>query len=147
MKKQILGLLFIFLLASACNHSAEPKEGIQVIESYPDGVVKVDQLYEVKDGEKVPYYQREYYDDGILLKEGPLKNGKTDGLWKSYRKDGIVWSEGEFTEGIRNGISNTYHPNGNKYYEGFFTNDVKDSIWRFWREDGSFIKEMDFRKK
>ncbi len=146
MKKQLVALVFIILLISACHHADESKKDIRAIQFFPEGMVKVDQLVEITNGDTVAYFQREYYEDGILLKEGPIKNEKTDGLWKSYRKDGILWSEGEFAQGIRNGISNTYYPNGSKYYEGFFTNNAKDSVWRFWREDGSFIKEIDFRK-
>lgn len=144
---RLVQLFFIFLFFVSCQSAEQPKQGVDVVKSYPEGAVKVDQLYEIKDGNKVAVYQREYYEDGSLLKEGPLKNEKMDGFWKSYYNTGILWSEGEFTEGIRNGISNTYHANGNKYYEGHFTNNEKDGIWRFWREDGSFIKEINFSKK
>lgn len=144
---RLVQLFFIFLFFIACQSETSPQQSIDIVESFPSGSVKVDQLYEMHNGKKVAHFQREYYEDGTLLKEGPLKHGKMDGLWKSYYNTGILWSEGEFAEGVRNGISNTYHPNGSKYYEGHFTNNEKDSTWRFWREDGSFIKEIYFSKK
>jgi antitoxin component YwqK of YwqJK toxin-antitoxin module len=71
------------------------------------------------DEKKIAVYEREYYKDGKVLKEGPLNSDvKRNGLWKSYYRDGILWSEGDFVNGIREGKTATYFANGQKYYEG-----------------------------
>jgi antitoxin component YwqK of YwqJK toxin-antitoxin module len=146
MKKIVFVFVLGFFLVS-CGGNEASNQGLEVVSTFPDGSVKVDQLIKMTDGEKVAYYKREYYEDGNLHKEGALKNNQMHGVWKSYYKNGLLWSEGEFDEGVRNGFANTFHGNGSRYYEGFYTNNVKDSIWRFWRQDGSFIKEIDYRKK
>lgn len=145
--KSFVGFFFVFVLLMGCSNPPEtPERGIEVVQRFSDGSIRIDQMYETHEGKKVAYFQREYKKDGSLYKAGPLKNGKVHGLWKSYYSNGILWSEGAFEEGNRNGISVTYHSNGKKYYQGYFTQNVKDSIWLFWREDGSLIKEVDFRK-
>lgn len=145
--KRIFLYLFIIILYSGCRQTVSPAQGVEVVRTFENGSVKADRLFASENGKNIAYFEREYYETGVLLKEGPLKNGKPDGLWKSYYQNGLLWSEGEFSEGIRNGLTKTYHANGNLYYEGYYTNNTKDSLWQFWNAEGKFVQEIDFSKK
>jgi len=144
---KIPGLFVVLLWMVGCQNSSMPGQGLEVVSTFPDGSVKVDRMYNTTEGVKVAYYEREYHPGGQLFKEGPLKNDKPDGLWKSYFQNSTLWSEGEFDEGVRNGLTRTYHDNGHLYYEGYYTFGVKDSLWKFWNAEGTLIKEVDFSKK
>ena len=119
----------------------------EVVKSYPDGAIHIEQDYKTKDDIKLYVYEREYYKDGKMLKEGSLnEKGRRNGIWKSYYRDGVVWSEGYFTNGRREGKTITYFTNGNKYYEGEYVKSKKSGIWKFWNEQGEFVKEVDYNK-
>lgn len=145
--RKIPGLFVVLLWLVGCQNNSMPGQGLEVVTTFPDGSVKVDRMYHTPQGVKMAYYEREYYPGGQLFKEGPLKNDKPDGLWKSYFQNSTLWSEGEFNEGVRNGLTRTYHDNGHLYYEGYYTLGVKDSLWKFWNAEGTLIKEVDFSKK
>ena len=89
-------------------------------------------------------YEKEYYEDGNPLKEGPIVNDKRDGRWKSYYRDGTLWSEGDYANGVREGLTKSYFPNGKLRYEGNFTNGVKSGQWNFYNENGTFEKMATF---
>ena len=120
--------------------------GEHVISTYTNGTPKIVRTYKTEGEQRVAVYEKENYEDGKLLKEGGLKNGKRHGLWKSYRRDGILWSEGDYNEGVRNGITITYHPNGKKYYEGTYTDGKKSGKWTFYNNEGQVVKEENFSK-
>ena len=145
--RKLPGLFVVLFWLVGCQNNSMPGQGLEVVTTFPDGSVKVDRMYHTPEGVKMAYYEREYHPGGQLFKEGPLKNDKPDGLWKSYFQNSTLWSEGEFNEGVRNGLTRTYHDNGSLYYEGYYTLGVKDSLWKFWNAQGTLIKEVDFSKK
>lgn len=129
----------------AVQEIAKP-DGNHIVSSYANGTPKIIRTYEAEGEKRTAIYEKENYEDGSILKEGSLKNGKRDGVWKSFRRDGILWSEGNYTEGVRNGTTITYHPNGKKYYEGHYTNGSKSGSWKFYDRDGNMVKEENFDK-
>lgn len=152
MKKSVVILSIAILIGvfSACSNSESKQslEGVEVIESYANGNPRIEREYEMVDGKKTAVYEREYYADKQIIKEGPLDiNESRDGRWKSFRQDGKVWSEGEYQNGARQGKTITYHPNGNIYYEGQFNKGQKCGVWKFHKESGEFDYEMDMDKK
>ncbi len=148
MNKVVLGLfsIAIGIFFIACNgNSSKGLEGKEVISYYVNDQPQLERDFSMVDGKRMAVYEREYYEDGKLLKEGALgSNEKRDGLWKSYYRDGVLWSEGAYINGIREGKTATYFPNGNKYYEGQFAQAKKVGVWKFWTEDGEFEKEINF---
>ncbi len=122
------------------------KAGEHTVEEYANGSPRLIRTLEDVDGILVAVYEKEYWDDGNILKEGGLKNGKRHGIWKSFHRDGTLWSEGEFNEGVRQGVSIAYHPNGAKRYHGFFTNGLKSGVWKFYDENGEFLRDVSFDK-
>ena len=158
MKKLLMIALSLVLLASCGTEKTDgdnskegqnkevrqEPDGDHVITSYANGNPKLVKTFEIKGEKLVAVYEKEYYNDGALLKEGKLKDGKRDGLWKSFRRDGILWSDGNYKNGLRNGITTTYHPNGEVYYMGEYTDRKKSGNWKFYNEQGKLVKEEDF---
>ena len=159
--RKVLMILAVFGLLAACNHNqtkktetqkaipgkqqVQIKEGDVVIEKYASGINRKVQTYKKNDkGTLEAVYEKIYYDDGNLSQEGPLKNGKRDGHWKSYYRDGTLWSEGDFVDGVAQGVTITYYPNGKKRYEGQFKDGVKTGVWKFWNDKGEFVKDITY---
>lgn len=146
-KVVLISIVAIFFAAGNSCNSGNSLEGTEVLSSYANGTPQMERDYKMIDGKRLAVYEREYYEDGNLLKEGRLSSAeKRDGYWKSYYRDGVLWSEGNYIVGIREGKTITYFANGNKYYEGQFAKAKKVGVWKFWTEDGKFDKEIDFDK-
>jgi len=149
-------VIFIFISITigiyftACDNNSIIKSAVvkEVVGNYPDGSSQIERDFKVVDEKKIVVYEREYYKDGKVLKEGPLNSDvKRNGLWKSYYRDGILWSEGDFVNGIREGKTATYFANGQKYYEGQYSKAKKSGIWKFWNEQGDLVNEIDYDKR
>lgn len=146
MKKYII-LAFTVLAIISCNSGNDEKkdkfkleDGEVIISKYINERPQIIRKAQEIDGVEKFIYEKEYYEDGNLLKEGPLKDDKRHGFWKSYYRDGTVWSEGEFTEGKREGIAKSYHPNSQVRYTGSFKNGRKSGEWRFYDENGELLE-------
>jgi len=162
MKNFIVLLVSIVMLASCGSENAnktvesndnkvaedivQTPDGDHIISSYANGNPKVVKTFTLEGEKREAVYEKEHYEDGNILKEGGLKNGKRHGIWKSYRRDGILWSEGNYDEGMRDGITITYHPNGKKYYEGEYNNGIKSGNWKFYNNQGEVVKEENYDK-
>jgi antitoxin component YwqK of YwqJK toxin-antitoxin module len=148
MKKHILFILAVLVLVS-CNTSDKNKSDEDtnevVVSRYINEQPQIINSFEVIEGEKVIVYQREYYEDGSLLKEGAIKSNKRHGIWTSYYRDGKKWSEGEFVEGKMEGSTTSYHPNGELRYTGSFENGKKSGEWRFYDENGELLEIQYFQ--
>jgi antitoxin component YwqK of YwqJK toxin-antitoxin module len=150
MKKYIVVVLSIMVFIS-CNSTDEGKnsdalgDNEVIISKYVNEQPQIIREFEEKDGLRIYVYEKEYYEDGNLLKEGALKDNKRHGIWKSYYRDGTKWSEGEFVNGKMEGSTTTYHPNGQVRYTGTFENGKKAGEWRFYDEDGELLEIQFFQ--
>jgi antitoxin component YwqK of YwqJK toxin-antitoxin module len=155
--KKIGLIIMIAALFTACASDGQKKKEEEkgntisdkevVMSKFANGVPQVTWEYDEVDGKREVVYQREYNEDGTLFKEGPMKNRRREGDWKSYYRDGTLWSENNYKNGLIDGKTITYFPNGKKRYEGYFKNASKTGVWKFWNEQGEFVKEMDMDKK
>lgn len=142
-------LIFVFaaIVFVSCNSSDKNKSDEDtnqvVVTRYINDQPQIINYFEVVEGDKVVVYQKEYYEDGNLLKEGAIKNNKRHGIWTSYYRDGKKWSEGEFVEGKMEGSTTSFHPNGGVRYTGSFENGRKSGEWRFYDEDGE-LQEIQY---
>ena len=136
MKKLFLLLGLIGMLAS-CG----PKLTETVMAKYPNGQTRVVHYFD-KDNNCVN--ETEYYESGQVKIEGGMKDGKMDGEWTAYFIDGRVQSHGFFEKGERTGAAQVFYSNGNKYEEGFYKNGKHCGLWKFYDEQGSLIKEVDY---
>lgn len=62
-----------------------------------------------------------FYPDGQLSSEGPMKNGKPDGYWKTYYPTGVLKSQ------------------------GLRTNFLLDSTWSFYNQSGNLVKKINYK--
>jgi antitoxin component YwqK of YwqJK toxin-antitoxin module len=110
--------------------------------------------------------QRYFYPNGKLSSEGPLREGKPDGYWKTYDEEGMIKSEGNrknfeldstwkfygeegklaleitYKNGKKNGIRKTYREG--EYYTENFVNDVKQGMSMYYYPDGKLHKSIPF---
>ena len=117
------------------------KPGDKYVESYANGQPRIVKKMERSGNKLIPVYQTEYFENGQISKEGPYKNGRRNGLWKTYYKTGELWSKIYFKNGLSDSITTAYYPNGKIRYEGFYTKGQKSGTWKLYKEDGS-IKEL-----
>lgn len=143
MKKLVLVLVAGFILVSCGNeeiNGVEIEKNEKVISSYANGTPQIVRAFDETDGMKIAVYEKEYYEDGNLLKEGPMVNERRNGFWKTYYRDGTLWSEGTFDKGMRNDSIKSYYPNGNIKFKGVFENGRQTGLWLFYDEDGKLTE-------
>lgn len=115
-----------------------------VITKHEDGSRKEVRYYKVnKDGSKTCVRETWYYQEGMKHLDGPIVDGKRNGIFESYYKSGAVMSRGEFVDGKRVGKATIYHENGKVRYEGNYADGKEVGIWKFYNEDGNFLYEVD----
>ena len=136
MKKIFLILSTMLLLASCSGQLTE-----QVMAKYPNGQVRVVHYFDKQDN---CVKETEYYESGQVKMEGGMKDGKMEGEWTSYFPDGRVQSHGFFENGERTGAAQVFYANGNKYEEGYYKNGKHCGKWKFYDEQGTLLKEVDF---
>ena len=136
MKKIILVLSLILTLASC---DAQLTEKVEV--TYPSGQPELVLLFD-KSGECVRSV--EYYESGVVKMEGEIKDGKRNGEWTAYFPDGRVQSHGYFKDDKRAGASIVYWNNGNLRSEGFYTEGKHSGKWKWYDEQGIFLREDDY---
>lgn len=131
--------LFIFLafLMVACGNGLHE----EVVSTFDNGQAAVVRVY---DKDKQWVAEKQYYETGMLMMEGSIKDGQRDGAWTSYFPDGKVQSTGFFEQGRRTGDAKVYYENGNLYMEGPYKEDRHHGVWRFYDEQGYLLKEFDY---
>ncbi len=88
--------------------------------------------------------EKDYYDNGALMIEGPIADNLRNGDWTSYFLDGKVQSTGTFKDGKRVGPSKVYHENGQLWMDGRYHNDRKCGEWIFYDEQGYEIERKNY---
>jgi len=141
--KKIICLILPLILIIACNRVKKVKV---VEEKFPDGSPKVERYFNGDSTNKEMVKEVRYYPNKKEQMEGEFKNERRDGNWVYYYENGNKWSEGSFLNGLDNGKRTVYFKNGKVRYEGFYNNGKKVSIWKFWDENGSLQKTIDFDK-
>ncbi|MBQ8760222.1 MAG: hypothetical protein IJZ06_02220 [Bacteroidales bacterium] len=139
MKKIALFFLMMFAFFS-CSENELVEE---VITKHENGNKKEVRYHKVnEDGSKTCVRETWYYEEGMKYLDGPIADGKRNGIFESYFKSGIVMSRGEFIDGKRVGKATVYHENGKVRYEGVYENGVERGIWKFYDEEGNFMYEV-----
>jgi antitoxin component YwqK of YwqJK toxin-antitoxin module len=137
MKRVLFSLFFITALMFSCKNEEKQAE---VEQPQEDDYVVVQG--EVKPGEM--YHEITYYRSGSVKMEGNKIDDKREGRWMSFFENGNPWSETHFQNGLKHGPTTVWFPHGIKYYEGQYENDRSVGTWKFFNEDGEFIKEENF---
>ena len=137
MKKILFVTLLMAFMFASCGQNLRE----EVVTTYDNGMPAKTYYY---DKGNLWVYEKDFYDTGILLMEGPIVNGQREGDWTSYFPDGKVQSTGVYKEGIRVGKSMVYHENGHLWMDGYYTNDHKCGEWIFYDEQGYELERRDF---
>lgn len=140
MKKIVLAILMLVTFFS-CSNKNDVKE--EVLTRHTDGGRKEVRYYkENKDGSKNYVRETWYYMEGMKHLDGPIVDGKRNGVFETYYKSGSLMSKGTFVNGVREGEAFTYYENGNVKYQGFYDNGKECGIWKFYDENGELDKEV-----
>jgi len=115
--------------------------GERVIKSYVNGQPLLVTKFEKKGDKETPVYQKEFFENGQVSKEGSMVNGKRTGAWKSYYKTGEIWSKGFYKNGLNDSTTIAYYQNGEVRYKGQFTEGMKSGTWQIFTEEGT-LKEI-----
>lgn len=113
-------------------------------------------------------YNKFYDDEGNLISEGNMSDGKPVGEWKTYYKNGQLksvgkWEEGQlhdnwkfyradgtiensftYKNGLKYGLAKIYDADGNLIEETFFKSNKKDSISKIYYPSGVLRQEIQF---
>ena len=149
MKKLIAIFVFTAFVVSCGNDG--PKEvklvdGEKVVISFANGTPQIVREVKTVNNKTEGIYEKEYYDDGNLLKEGPLENNQRHGLWKTYYRNGNIWNEGSYMKGVRQDTIKSYYTNGNLKYIGLYDQGQKTGTWLFYDESGTLTENQVYMK-
>lgn len=84
--------------------------------------------------------QRDYYRNGQLREEVPLRRGRRHGIVRTWHKNGVLASEEAFEDGLLHGVCRQWNENGNML--GKFTMKRGTGVQRVWHDNGRLQMEM-----
>jgi MORN repeat variant len=114
--KYLVSMLLFFGLSSCSDKEV-------IIQKYDNGQKKV--TYVILKGSKdkpIDFKYRAYFDNGIVMKEGLMRNVKEEGEWKYYFDNGKIGSIGNFQNGVRSGKFLRYYESGEIEQDGIYIN-------------------------
>lgn len=141
MKARIIALVSLVFLF-ACN----PQEQSRITKTYADGTVEHLEKFKVQNGDTVITYKQWFHSNGTLYMEGPIDQGKREGVWKTFYEDGKPWSETSFSSGKSNGPTKTWYKNGEVRFTGQFTMGKKTGLWHWYDKEGKLMRKIDLDK-
>lgn len=131
-------VIFLAVLSFAgCNDGLRE----EVVSTYDNGQPAKAYYYN-KENQVV--FEKDFYDTGALMMEGPMLNNQREGEWKAYFPDGKLQSTGVFVGGVSTGKKLIYHENGQLWMDGWYSNDRKCGEWIFYDELGYEIERIDY---
>ncbi|MFH2142756.1 MAG: DUF3352 domain-containing protein [Bacteroidota bacterium] len=103
--------------------------------------------FPITDGLVQYYFKDSLKKDSVLLYEGMLVKGKTDGLWRTFYKSGNIYSAIVYKDGAADGSAMFYYDNKESInrVEISFEEDVIDGIYKEFYENGSVKVNIEFR--
>jgi antitoxin component YwqK of YwqJK toxin-antitoxin module len=116
----------------------------RAITKYANGQPRLVLRFEGEGDKEISVYQKEFFENGQVSKEGPMKDGKRNGDWKSYFKTGELWSKGSYLNGRNNGPTTAYYKSGKVKYEGMYKNGRKSGVWKFFNEQGELTETKNY---
>ena len=149
MRKIVFFILGVVIMAS-CSSDGPKEVNVSskedVIVSFASGSPQIVRTFEEIDGQNLPVYEKEYYDDGNLLKEGVISENKRHGEWKAYYRNGQLWNIGSYEFGVRNDSIIGYFNDGTLRYKGLFEMGQKTGTWLEYNEQGELIANQVYMK-
>lgn len=142
--KNLVWFLAIVLLIVSCDNDGPKKVKVgdneKVVSTFSNGAPQIVREFKESDSGIIAVFEKEYYEDGNLLKEGEISGNKRNGTWKTYYRNGNVWNESRFLDGLLEDTIKGYYPDGQLKYKGVYHNGQKTGVWLSFDEDGK-LKE------
>ena len=125
-------VLFIFLISC--------KSKTEIIDKFPDGKPKkiIEHIGKNK------FYEKKYYENGVLEEIKYFENDKQEGEQVNYRKDGTKIGYSIYKNGIRNGLSQEIYQNGKIAFEGTTVNGEFEGLSKWYFENGE-MQSLQYR--
>jgi antitoxin component YwqK of YwqJK toxin-antitoxin module len=83
-----------------------------------------------------------FYETGIKKREITYEDGRYNGQVISYYPNGQKSVEMSFSGGVQNGLITRWFSSGIKKLEGSYLSANPSGVWKYWKEDGSLLKEV-----
>lgn len=142
--KKLLSIFILALILSSCT-SGEVRNCEKVVRRHDtNNTPWIVYYYDVVGRDSTWVEEKWYHDNGVLNLEGPIVNGKREGLFKGYYPSGKLMSTGVFHDGLREGRGVVYHENGNISIEGNYKDGAMTGIWKFYDENGEVIDVQEY---
>lgn len=124
---RVLTLLFVIgAMSFACKEQKPPVEEKPVVSAPAERVDVV-----------------EHYPNGVIKLKGLSVDGKREGMWQGFFENGYKASEAEYENGVRNGDIVVFYRNGMMRYQGRYYDDQRTGMWTFYDTLGIVIKKVD----
>lgn len=142
--KKLLNIIALSLVLASCA-SDEVRHSEKVVRRHDtNNSPWIVYYYDIVGRDSTWVGEKWFHDNGVLNLEGPIVDGKREGLFKGYYPSGKLMSTGNFKNGLREGRGVVYHENGNISIDGNYKNGAMTGIWKFYDEDGNVINVMEY---
>ena len=84
-------------------------------------------------------YQKSYYKNGVLKKEGWLENNVKENYWFFYYPNGKVKEQGHFKNGLKEQYWLFFYDNGKAKKEGHYLSGKQNKWWVYHNKKGEVI--------
>lgn len=85
--------------------------------------------------------KKDYYPNGVVMKDYTLKDGQVEGNMKFYNEEGVLVADEYIKNGIQNGTCKYYHPNGQLKTQIELTDGVQNGQLIEYDADGTLTTE------
>lgn len=82
---------------------------------------------------------------GKKKSSGYMACGKRMGAWKYYDENGVLLEEYELKDGKKEGDYKSFHPNGKVKAQGIYERDKKKGLWKEFHDNGALFKEETYK--
>jgi len=89
--------------------------------------------------------KKEYYENGNIKSEIPLKGDIINGTAKHYYDDGSLKQEVSYINGVKTGLSKNYFHDGTLNWECFYENDKHNGLFKEYSSQGVLILESNLK--
>ena len=79
----------------------------------------------------------EWYDTGVVHREGEFLKGELHGQWLTHWPDGELKSVCNWSNGAASGLCRGWRQSGALEFEGSYLDNARRGTWRFWDEEGT----------
>ncbi len=103
------------------------------------------ELVQDASGRIIEGVSKNFYDNGTLRNEVPVKEGKRNGVAREYYENGQLAAEIEYKEDVKDGWSKWYYQDGILYQEAQFVSNQKEGIEKKYYNTGELMAVLKWK--